>query len=249
MIFIHKIKMMHSEFSIQKELRILAVVFDSYLEPWEIAQFRGAMAHKVGLEHDWFHNHNSSNNPTTFHYRYPLIQYKLNKNHPMLICIDKGVEEAQHFFAQADWTLMIGEKEHQMRLKSLNVNQFSLQILSQKREYRIHNWLALNQDNYKQYQELERLSEKLDFLEPILIGHILSFAKGVQWEVPESIELSITDLLNTQWIKHKRVRRIAFNLHFKCNVFIPNFIGLGKGCSHGLGVIKENKTFAKVKKH
>lgn len=239
---------MYSEFSTQKELRILTVVFDNYLEPWEISQFRGAMAHKVGLEHDWFHNHNNSNSPTMFHYRYPLIQYKLNKNHPMLICIDKGVEEAQRFFAQADWTLMIGEKHHPMRLKSLNIKQFSLQILPQKREYRIHNWLALNQENYKQYQQLERLSEKLDFLEPILVGHILSFATGVCWEIPGPIELIITDLLHIQWIKHKKIKKIAFNLHFKCNVFIPNFIGLGRGCSHGLGVIKENKMYAKISK-
>ena len=239
---------MHSKFSTQKELRILAVVFDSYLEPWEIPKFRGAMAHKVGLEHDWFHNHKTLDNPTSFHYRYPLIQYKLDKNHPMLICIDKGVEEAQRFFAQADWTLMIGNKRHQMHLKSLEIKQFSLQILQQKREYRIHNWLALNQENYNKYQELERLSEKLDFLEPILIGHILSFAEGVAWQVSSPIELCITDLLDTRWIEHKKVKRLAFNLHFKCNVFIPNFIGLGKSCSQGLGVIKENRIYPKTVK-
>lgn len=226
-----------------KELRILAIIFDTYLEPWDIPKFRGAMAHKVGLEHDWFHNHNSLIDPTTYHYRYPLIQYKLDKNNPMLLCIDKGVEEAQHFFAQTDWTLMIGKKTHHMRIKSLNVRQFSLQVLPQKRAYRIHNWLALNQENYERYQQLERLSEKLDFLEPILISNILAFAEGVAWQIPNSIELSIIDLLKTQWISHKRVKKLAFNLHFKCNVFIPNFIGLGKGASHGLGVIKENKTY------
>lgn len=236
---------MHSQYANPKELRVLNVVFDTYLEPWEIPKFRGAMANKVGLEHDWFHNHKSLENSITYHYRYPLIQYKLHQKQPMLICIDQGVEEAQRFFAQADWTLVIGQKKHRMRIKSLTIHQFSLAVLPKKKEYRIHNWLALNQENYKQYMQLERLSEKLDFLEPILIGHILSFARGVGWEVPSSIQLSITDLLNTRWIKHKKVTKLAFNLHFKCNVFIPNFIGLGRGCSHGLGVVKENRVSTK----
>lgn len=230
---------MQREFSTSKELRVLTVVFDSYLEPWEIPKFRGAMAQKVGLEHDWFHNHKSLEDQGGFHYRYPLIQYKLDRKHPMLLCIDKGVEEAQHFFSQVDWTLMIGKKMHQMQIKNLGVKEFSLQMLSEKRAYRIHKWMALNQENYKEYQQLERLSDKLNFLEPILIGHILFFAEGVGWKVPERIELMIIDLLNVQWLAHKKVKHLVFNLCFKCNVFIPNFVGLGKGSSHGLGVVQE----------
>jgi len=232
-----------------KELSVLSIVFDSYLEPWEIPQLRGALAKKVGLEHDWFHNHKVVEDKLGFHYRYPLIQYKLDRNHPMLLCIDKGVEEAQHFFSKVDWTLMIGQKQHQMRIKNLKVKQFSLQVLAQKRSYRIHNWMALNQENYQQYQQLERLSDKLNFLEPILIGHILFFAKGVAWQISENIDLMITDLLNVRWVEHKKVKRLVFNLCFKSNVFLPNFIGLGKGSSHGLGVIKENRllTVKKIK--
>ena len=39
------------------ELRTLSVIFDTYLEPWEIAKFRAAVSYKVGLEHEWYHNH------------------------------------------------------------------------------------------------------------------------------------------------------------------------------------------------
>ena len=61
----------------QKALRLLSVTFQSTIEPWELPQFRGAMAHKVGLEHEWFHNHNNEDpDKPKLHYRYPLIQYK-----------------------------------------------------------------------------------------------------------------------------------------------------------------------------
>jgi hypothetical protein len=232
---------MKLERSATKELRILSVTFDSHLEPWELPKFRGAIAHKVGLEHEWFHNHKALSSNFKFHYRYPLIQYKLHQNNPMLLCIDQAVEEAQHFFSKPDWTLMIGDKQHDMRIKNLNVKQFSMNLLEEKKEYRIHNWLALNQANYSLFQTLDRLSEKLDFLEPILISNILSFAEGIGWQIPGQVELAITDLLNIQLIEHKQVKRMAFNLHFKSNVFIPNFIALGKGGSYGFGVIKENR--------
>jgi len=32
---------------------------------------------------------------------------------------------------------------------------------------------------------------------------------------------------------------LAFNIEFKTNVFLPNFIGLGKGVSIGFGTIKQ----------
>lgn len=56
-------------------LRILSVTFDTHLDPWDLPKFRGAIARKVGLEHEWFHNHDNENGG--YHQRYPLIQYKL----------------------------------------------------------------------------------------------------------------------------------------------------------------------------
>ena len=43
--------------------------------------------------------------------------------------------------------------------------------------YHIHNWLPLNSDNYKKYQNISILSERINFLEKILIGNILSLQK------------------------------------------------------------------------
>ncbi len=66
-----------------KKLRLLAVSFDTHISPWELKQFRGAVSQKVGLEHEWFHNHDNSgeeqDSPSygrpRYHHRYPLIQY------------------------------------------------------------------------------------------------------------------------------------------------------------------------------
>lgn len=222
-------------------LRLLAVTFDTHLEPWELAQFRGAMAHKVGLEHEWFHNHRNTPNGPRFHYRYPLIQYKLHRNRPMLFCMGPCVEEARHFFTQPDWSLMIGDHRHEMRLQNIHVQEFQLTVLEQPIEYRIHKWMPLNQENYTKYLQLHSLAAKYAFLENILRNNILTFAQGVRWFVPQAIQVAITETLGKpQYISYKGVKRMTFNLHFTCNIGLPNFMGLGKGSSNGFGVVKRN---------
>ncbi len=51
-------------------VRLLIVQFDTPIEPWELASFRGAMALKAGWNHEHFHNHN--NEAGGFHYRLPV---------------------------------------------------------------------------------------------------------------------------------------------------------------------------------
>ncbi|MCB0573045.1 MAG: hypothetical protein KDC61_00560, partial [Saprospiraceae bacterium] len=44
-----------------------------------------------------------------------------------------------------------------------------------------------------------------------------------------------------RWIGYKGVKVLAFSLEFSCNVALPDYIGLGKGCSSGWGVLKRLK--------
>ena len=55
-----------------KNIRILHVIFDSNIMPYEVPAFRGAIIKKVGQENILFHNHLNGNG---FLYKYPLIQY------------------------------------------------------------------------------------------------------------------------------------------------------------------------------
>ena len=89
-----------------KPIRILSVTFDTEIAAHETPAFRGAVIEKVGLEHELFHNHN--NDPqarVAYHYRYPLVQHKRWRRKPSIVFIDKGVDQAQHFFMQPDWRL------------------------------------------------------------------------------------------------------------------------------------------------
>lgn len=222
-------------------LRLLAVSFDTHIQPWELPHFRGAMAHKVGLEHEWYHNHN--NETGGYHHRYPLIQYKLDTQRsgqmrPMLLCLNQGVEEAHHFFNQPDWSLRIGADAHPLRIAKLHVDQHPLDVREQPGLYRIHKWKAFNPDNFAVWQGLRGIAEQYAFLERLLAAHIIAFAAGVDWQIEPRFALRITDCLKQEWVSYKGIKVLAFSLAFETTVTLPDFVGLGKGAGVGFGVVR-----------
>lgn len=239
-----------------KKLRLLAVSFDTTIQPWEITRFRGAVARKVGLEHEWFHNHDNSGNSETdagpsgnadtvvkYHHRYPLIQYKIDTSgrrmRPMILCLDDCIEEAHHLFSQPDWSIQIGATRHELRIARLHVDQINLNVWDVPLTYKVHKWRGLNSENFREYQKREGMAERITFLENILAAHILSFARGVGWELDKRFEVKITKLLKEEWISFKSIKMLAFTLEFKANLSLPDFIGLGQGAGEGFGVVRK----------
>lgn len=221
-----------------KKIKVLSILFDTQLRSYEIPAFRGAMVEKVGRREVLFHNHL----PDGLRYSYPLIQYKVIGGKPAIICIEEGVDQIHKYFEKKDWSIIIGDRTLDMKIASLNMNYYTLQAWDSWFDYRISNWLALNQENWKKYNETDSLTQRIEFLESILKGNILSFAKGIEWTVDNTIEVMISSLGEAVSIRLKSYKVIAFNANFSTNVFLPNFIGLGKGTSKGFGVVKYVKT-------
>lgn len=221
-----------------KKIRVLTIVFDTEIAGHEIPAFRGAVIDKVGKENLLFHNHLNNNQ---FIYKYPLIQYKMLDRKPAIMCIDFGVDEIHKFFEKRDWSLKISDRWLNMKIDKLHMNQFVMQVWDKKFSYSIFNWIALNQENFKKYHTLPTMTEKIEMLERTLKANILSFAKGIEWTVDKEIKLSIRDIRRNRAAKVKGKLLEGFDLDFSTNVFLPNFIGLGKSVSLGYGVVKELK--------
>jgi hypothetical protein len=219
-----------------KKIRILKVAFSPEIKASEIPAFRGAVVAKIGREHILFHNHTSDSG---FRYSYPLIQYKRMGKKAALICIKEGVDEIHRFFEQADWTLNLNGSRKEMKIDRLNVNQFTMNVWDKDFHYSLYNWIALNSENFEKYRQSESLADKLLFLENILTANILSFAKGIGWELEKQITVNITDLLHTKKLRLKGQSVLGFDIEFKTNAFLPNHIGLGKSVSIGFGTVKE----------
>lgn len=221
-----------------KRVRVLTVVFDTTIVAHEIPAFRGAVIQKVGSDNTAFHNHLKSN---AFLYRYPLIQYKRIGQKPCIMCVEHGVDEIHKFFEKKDWDLNISNRRLEMTIEKLNLNQFTMQVWDKMFDYSIENWIALNSENYRKFQNIESLAERVGFLENTLKANILSFAKGIEWTVDKEIKVSITEIIRQRKAKVKGSLLSGFDVQFRSNVFIPQYLGLGKSVSLGYGVVRSRK--------
>ncbi len=220
-----------------KKIRILDIEFENEINAWEIPALRGAIVATAGKNHTLFHNHIKDG----YRFKYPLIQYKRIRKRPHLVCIEEGVDEVHHFFENKQEGLMLGDRPYELKVGQLHLNSFTMQVWDKNFHYFIQDWLPLNQENYRKFKQLSTEIDQLEFLEHILKGNILSFAKGINWNVDKEIKLRVQDIVRILTISIKGVKREAYTLNFSTNVFLPNHIGLGKNASLGFGVITSNR--------
>ena len=162
-----------------KKIRLLDITFENEITPWEIPAFRGAVMATAGHSHILFHYHKGDG----YRFGYPMIQYKRIRKKPHLVCIEEGVDEVHHFFENKQEGLMLGNRPYELRVDEIRLNRFTMQVWDRNFSYFMQDWLPLNQDNYRQFKDLKSEIDQFEFLEKILRGNILSFAKGIGWLV------------------------------------------------------------------
>lgn len=225
-----------------REIQIMKVVFDAEIASYETPAFRGAIIGKVGLDKDIYHNHdNNADSPKQYHYRYPLIQYRQDRKRPAMIFIGHGIPEAQHLFAQPDWSLTFSGRTQTMNIADMQLRRAAFGVTPDYRYYTLHRWQALNEENVKRYYATEDLSERLAILKRILSGHIISFAKGIDYRIEERFEVQITEILRTQTVQYEGIKALTFDVRIKTNLVFPPFVAVGKGVSLGFGEVRGEK--------
>lgn len=219
------------------KIPILTIRFANAVAQNEIPLFRGAIAGKVPPELTLFHNHTSDG----LRYRYPLIQYKRINGKAAIVCIGEGTEAIGNFFEGADFVLRIGQREQQFAIESMQANQWLLQTWNTPFTYTIRKWLPLNAHNYAAYSALCGIAERASFLEKVLTGNILSMCTGLGVHLDKQVECKITDIISEQTMPYKGIRLTAMDLRFQTNVYIPDYISIGKAASHGFGMLHQEK--------
>lgn len=220
------------------QVRVVKIIFDTELKNFEVPAFRGAIINVVGKDHVAFHNHVGHDR---YVYSYPVIQYKTNGKKAGIICIQSGVDEIHELFSRNRGLIKIGNSERSLMVENISINQFQVDIRDSYFTYSLKDWLPLNEENFQKYLKLDSLIEKLQFLEKILIGNILSFAKGISWTVDKPIEVKLLDIPKTKPVRRKGQIFLSFDINFKTNVFLPFDIGLGKGASVGFGTLTKKQ--------
>lgn len=216
------------------KIKKFVVIFDFEIEKRQVPAFRASVIEKVGRENVLFHNHLEHQ----FFYGYPLIQYKSIQRNPTIVCINQGSEEILKFFEQTDWDLLIHGKKVKTQIKNIGFEYFQCGFSIKPVRYQISNWFALNETNFSKFIAISDDIGRISFLERVLTGNILSFAKGIQWNVDGQIKIMIPKLREGRLFSFKDHQMVGFDLNFVTNMILPDFIGLGKSVSRGFGLIR-----------
>lgn len=226
-----------------KKIKYLTIHFKNEIGLREIPKFRGAVIESAGREHLLFHNHAGEG----LRYAYPLIQYKRIGSKAGLVCLEDGVHEVHAFFQGRPTTLRLGDRIITPEVERLQMNEITLQAWDKMFAYRLSNWLALKQENYDAYQAMPDEAERRRFLSTILRGNILSMAKGLGWHVDREIRVELQHVGPLRLMAYKDNRLSAFDLRFRTNVWLPEFVGLGKGAALGFGMVQKDNQVSKHK--
>lgn len=220
------------------KVSLFYILFQNEIRQEEIELFRGAILNQLPASLVLFHNHEGEG----FRYSYPYIQYKRLHGKAFIVSLSDGVEVIGNLFSESNFHFCIGQRKLKMEIASIWTRQVVVQVWNTDFIYHLNMWLPLNEKNYAAYQTLEGIVEKTSFLEKKLIGNILSFTKGIGLFVRQQIHCKILAIDSEFWSLYKGVRMKTFNVTFKTNISLPEYIGLGKGVSIGHGILSYIKS-------
>ena len=215
--------------------RYLHIVFSELIQSYDIPKFRAAVIEKTKRESTLFHNHIDDQ---SFIYRYPLIQYKVTDKKASMICLAEATEDIHYLLKQKNFDFKIGHEKLHYEIDDVRLKYERIQTWEASFIYNIHNWMALNQDNYREYQNLDSLINRMVFLEQLLEKHIRIFMEAIGAEEVIPLKVKLQEIKGEKHIEYKNVFHLTFSMNFSCNLSIPNYVGLGKGVSVGFGIVK-----------
>lgn len=208
------------------------------LEFNEIPAFRAALSNLYPKKSILAHHHI---NEQKLLYRYPLIQHKVYQNKPYLFALEEGADIVLDLVASLNKNVQIYHRSFELNVESIKLFYHVCQLWDKSFVYKIHNWMALNSENYQKFQSSQFLRERVIMLEKLMTAHIMVFIQQLQCDIYDRVFVGIHRIHAQKWIKYKKIDFLTFDITFETNISLPDYIGLGKASSVGFGMIKKVK--------
>jgi Cas6b C-terminal domain/Cas6b N-terminal domain len=200
-------------------------------------KLRGYFGHLFKDFSPLLHNHLEGGE---LRYAYPLVQYKVINDTPMLVGMGEGATLLTELFLEIK-ELNIDGKIYPVYSKDIAADNAQIGISDKLHTYRFENlWMALNQENYAKFKRYND-AEKQDQLNSIATRNILSFFKGFGLHLSQENRILMDAQVSEYDTQFKNTMMSAFKGKLVTNAILPNFIGLGKSVSRGFGVLRKIK--------
>jgi hypothetical protein len=210
-------------------------VFTLVLEPdnpvrFSLAGFREYLADKLNE-----YVTQQRNNSAGFIHRYPAVQCKMIKNTLTVVGISQGAEFLKQ---ETDYEEKISRGENSCtvvgRDAAVRTEEFGISPTTTDYEF-LTPWLGLNQQNTKKFYELKGKQERDAFIGKILADGLATLAKSLDCKTPAPVTCRHTLRFRKDWIDNTSV--MVFTGRFRTNLWIPDYLGIGRSVTLGFGTI------------
>lgn len=208
----------------------LRIDFNQSLEPYETPRLRSRVIAITRGRERLYHNHLNDG----VIYGYPLIQYKSIRRHASIVYLGDGVDSIPALFNRIQAQPQNG---FDFTIKNIHSTNLPLHFIERGFTYRIINWLPLDEGNFKIHQSLTGESQRIELLKSVFKSNVLAFASAVGWRLDRKIRIDHFRILKKAWISFKSIKFLGFHVEIKSNVYLPPYIGLGRGAAHNYGVV------------
>ncbi|MCX6580066.1 MAG: CRISPR-associated endonuclease Cas6 [Candidatus Aminicenantes bacterium] len=183
------------------------------------------------VQFDLLHNHEADSDRVI--YRYPAVQFKIHDCLAIHAYKAEGIGVLKELFLEAE-NIVIEGRVLAVNSKEIEVSEVEFGEDGETYVYEfVTPWIALNQQNYKEFLALETDEQRKEKLHAILINNIISFCKFAGYTVEE--RLVVKSNFNPVSTNLKGKTHLAFTGEFMVNFRLPDLLGLGKSTSRGYG--------------
>lgn len=170
-------------------------------------------------------------------YDYPRVQFKILDQTALLLGLAEGSELLARLWLEVDQTT-IGSEDVPVLESTITRRKDWLGEAADLVGYRfLTPWLALNQENERQYAAAQSRQERLALLEATLVGNCLSLAKAFGHQVNLPLKADCHGLCPVR-ASLKGVPMRGFVGTFWVNFLLPERVGIGKSVSRGFGTVE-----------
>ena len=154
----------------------------------------------------------------------PSIQYRVIKGQAAIFSCGEGVDNSlRMWLLSRQGSFKLGNREMPLLISGMEEKIHTLSLLPTPKLYRIMDYLPLNTENYLRWKRAESLHERIELLERILAGNIITFVHHLGWRLPDRLEVKLMAIREMKTITVHGTQRIAFNLIYKANIDLPSW--------------------------
>jgi hypothetical protein len=221
-------------------MQLITLSFDTLLHPGNLTAFRASMVQCAGIEHELLHHHdNKTPEAHHLHWQYPLVQYRVRHGRVVINGMNAGASVLkQQLLPNLPEQIVCAGNRLDLSRYSVQTTQVTLALTDQLNTFGVFGWLALNNENYRLWQQqADQPAAQTQLLSQALTGHLRAQAEGLKLPWAKLIEAKVIEVNDTKKVQWHGNDLVRFDVLAQSVYGPPEGLGLGRMSAYGYGEV------------